>query len=309
MSASGKRDRVAGSTIVICTFDRPLMLDIVLASVAAQTLAPDEVLVVDGSPGQESRERALGWVHRLPLRYVRTHPPGLTRQRNAALEHAARDVICFVDDDSVLDPRYLEAVMRVFDHDPAQTIGVVVGRVVEPDAVSHSSRLRRRLLLAAQRLFLLPRPGPGTLQSSGFQTLPHHLEEGRDVACVSGGAMSFRRSSLAGLAFDEKLAGAGEMEDVDIARQLAGKTRIRYEPRAVVTHRPSPSGRDPEPQRLCRLVRHHRYLYVKYRSCQGQRPLAFWWSIAGLWVLCVVSGRWASARALGAELVTMFAKA
>jgi GT2 family glycosyltransferase len=106
--------------------------------------------------------------------------------------------------------------------------------------------------------------------------------------------------ALAGLSFDEALTGAGEMEDVDIARRLVGRTRIRYEPKAVVYHRPSAQAREPESVRLGRLVRHHRHLLLKHRRGSFWQTLAFWWSVVGLFVVCLVSGRWASARAVAA---------
>jgi len=293
------------TAVVICTKDRPQELEAALVSLEAQTRAPGEIVVVDGSVGDESRLRVLAWRSRLPVRYLHTSPPGLTRQRNVALAEATADVIVFIDDDSLLSPTYVAVVNQVLAADTERSVGAVLGRVVETGSPPGPRGPRRWLLLACQRLFLLPRAGSGTIQASGFQTLPHHLEAARDVACLSGGAMSFRCEVLGKPAFDEGLTGAGEMEDVDIARRLAGRTRIRYEPRAIVYHYPSAAGREPEAKRLRRLVRHHRHLYVKYHSGSVWRACAFWWSVLGLFTICMATGRWAGARRVGAEALAI----
>jgi glycosyltransferase involved in cell wall biosynthesis len=70
--------------------------------VAAQTRLPDEVVVVDGGAGDDSRRKSLEWQNRLPIRYLHTSPAGLTRQRNAALGETTADVVLFMDDDSSL---------------------------------------------------------------------------------------------------------------------------------------------------------------------------------------------------------------
>lgn len=285
--------------VIVCTRGRPTELRRALASLAAQTMRADEVLVVDGSDAADEALACTPSIGRSPLRYAHTLPPGLTRQRNLAVALAQTDLCLFVDDDCECEPGYVEHVRDVFAGDAAGAIGAVLGRVIEPEGRLAARRSGRGALFsAALRFFLLPRPGPGHIQASGFQTLPHHLDGPRDVTCLSGGAMSFRRSLLAGLRFDEGLEGPGEMEDVDMARKVSCLARIRYEPAARVRHRPSPVGRDAEAARLARLVRHHRHVWRRHGPHDLHHEVARLWSVAGLLVLCLATRRLEATRAI-----------
>lgn len=290
--------------VIVCTRGRPTDLRRALASIAAQTVPADEVLVVDGSDAADEALARTPSIGSSPLRYVHTRPPGLTRQRNLGVSLARSDLCLFVDDDCECEPGYVEQVRGVFAADPAEAVGAVLGRIIEPEGPPSARRgWRGALLSAALRLFLLPRPGPGHIQASGFQTLPHHLEEPRDVTCLSGGAMSFRRSLLGGLRFDEELEGPGEMEDVDMARTVSRLARIRYEPAARVRHQLSPVGRDVDAARLARLVRHHRHVWRRHVPHFLRHEAARLWSVTGLLVLCLATRRLEATRTIVGQVL------
>ncbi len=79
-----------------------------LASLAAQTRRPDEVIVVDGGSVDGTREafEASGRVT------VLVEPgAGISRGRNVGIRAAAHDVLALTDADCVLDPTWLERVV------------------------------------------------------------------------------------------------------------------------------------------------------------------------------------------------------
>ena len=105
---------------------RPNPLLQLLQSVQKQTVYPNEILIVDGSGNEETE-----WVlreHPFPnLNYfsVSTLHRGLTRQRNYGIERVGTDmeIVCFLDDDTVLEADYFEKLLQTYEIYP-EALGV-----------------------------------------------------------------------------------------------------------------------------------------------------------------------------------------
>jgi glycosyltransferase involved in cell wall biosynthesis len=82
-----------------------------MASVAAQTRAPDEVIVVDGgsTDGTPDLLRRTGTE---ATTVIEERGANIARGRNVAIAAAAHDVIAVTDADCVLDPRWLERILE-----------------------------------------------------------------------------------------------------------------------------------------------------------------------------------------------------
>lgn len=98
-------------TLAITTYERPDALAAVLATVAAQSSQPDEVLIADdGSSEPTALVICKHAAHsRVPVRHVRQDHQGfrLTRLRNLAIAAAATEYIVFVDGDMLLHPEFV----------------------------------------------------------------------------------------------------------------------------------------------------------------------------------------------------------
>lgn len=125
-------------TICICTHSpRLVLLERVIASVAAQRVKPDRftVLVVDNAsapPLDEAVVRTLkttGISSRLACEPV----AGLTRARLRAIRETTSDWILFVDDDNVLTPSFLGEALDFISHNPG--IGCVGGKLLLPEEI------------------------------------------------------------------------------------------------------------------------------------------------------------------------------
>jgi GT2 family glycosyltransferase len=98
-------------SVVIPTFDRPELLHETLRVLAAQSVAPDEVVVVDNgtAPAVIAGE---SWP--FPLRYFRIAPrAGVAKARNFGAQAAEGKYVAFLDDDDFWNPDYVERLRRI----------------------------------------------------------------------------------------------------------------------------------------------------------------------------------------------------
>jgi glycosyltransferase involved in cell wall biosynthesis len=93
------------STVKDCVED----VDAFLASLASQTRMPDEVVIVDGGSSDGTAER-FGDADGISL--IVEPGANIARGRNVALAAAAHDVIAVTDADCVLEPSWLEELLK-----------------------------------------------------------------------------------------------------------------------------------------------------------------------------------------------------
>jgi glycosyltransferase involved in cell wall biosynthesis len=103
--------------LAITTFDRPDALAAVLATVARQRSAPDEVLVADDGSGPSTAAVVSEFAAKLavPLRHLRQEHVGfrLTRLRNMAIAAMRADYVVFVDGDMLLHSQFIADHRRI----------------------------------------------------------------------------------------------------------------------------------------------------------------------------------------------------
>jgi glycosyltransferase involved in cell wall biosynthesis len=198
--------------VVVCTRDRPHLLEGLIDSVSASLREGDELVVVDSaSTSAATRELA----ESRGVRVVRCAEPGASRARNAGIDATTASVIAFTDDDCLPDPGWVEAIAAAFDGDP--TLGFLTGQVTadtEGSAVSVITDAGARALGADD-----------------------------DVLDMGHGAnLAARRAAIDAVGGWDVELGAGAplraCEDKDLLwRILRAGWRGRYEPSAQVVHR------------------------------------------------------------------------
>jgi GT2 family glycosyltransferase len=222
------------ASILIPTRRRPGYLAVALGSIVPQAVdhGAEVIVVEDGAADPESERltRAGGAVY-LPLGRER----GLNAARNAAIEHANADLLCFVDDDVEVWPGWLsallDAAMRLSDHE-------LFGGPIRARVEGWRLRVCGREPPPITTLDL----GPGD----------------RDAEVVWGANMALRRSALRRVGpFDPQIRGPGDEEEWE-RRLVAAGGRIRYVAGAGVDHRRA--GPD------ARLLAMARAAYVRGRS-------------------------------------------
>ncbi|HEY6124081.1 MAG TPA: glycosyltransferase family 2 protein [Steroidobacteraceae bacterium] len=213
-------------SIVLCTLDRATQLTNAIRSILDQDCDPRryEIVVVDncskdGTPQvvQEFQSRASN------VRYVYEGRLGLSTARNRGVAESRAPIVAFFDDDGTADPGWLEALLEVFrsDGDAGAAGGLIhVGWPAEK-----------------------PKWMPVDFQ--GYYGACDYGDERRSLAFPQypyGANMMIRRQFLDAIGgFNDELGAKGQNimqgDELDVFQRLSDmKTKVVYEPRAVVHH-------------------------------------------------------------------------
>ena len=108
-------------SVVIPVYRAAAHIETCISALAAQTVGPTEILLVDDRGGDESMALGEAAAERLGLNrrsIVQPRNRGSGPTRNAGLAAATGDLVWFLDSDDGADPRFLELMIRaVNDHD------------------------------------------------------------------------------------------------------------------------------------------------------------------------------------------------
>lgn len=100
-------------SVAVCTRDRAHMLGDTLASLACQSYADLEILVIDNAPSSDATERLVR-EHYPAMRYVLEPRAGLNYARNRAFDEARGEIVAFIDDDAIADQDWVAALAPLF---------------------------------------------------------------------------------------------------------------------------------------------------------------------------------------------------
>jgi hypothetical protein len=132
------RPRAAETTIsiVLPTRDRPALLPRAVDSVLAQSYGRWQLVVVDDGE-TDAVATTLAGIDDERAIMIEGPRRGLGAARNAGLDVATGEIVCYLDDDNVLHRGWLEAVAHVFGARPDVDVlyGVTIAEHRRPDAV------------------------------------------------------------------------------------------------------------------------------------------------------------------------------
>jgi GT2 family glycosyltransferase len=250
-------------TLIICTYMRPKALLDLLNSVVHQTVYPNQILIVDGSLNIETQE-VLKEKDFQNLEYFRVsnEDRGLTRQRNFGISKVSNDteVVCFLDDDTILEKNYFEELLKTYSVHP-EALGVggyiiieeecwFVGDTYEPkitDFYFDGWVRKEGIRFIARKIFGLDSdypPGFSSLYSHG-RSVGFLPPSGKiyEVEQFMGGVSSFRKSVFEEFSFSTYFEGYGLYEDADFCLRLAKKGKLYLNTNAKLYHHHDDSGR------------------------------------------------------------------
>ena len=120
------------ASIIIATYNRSTYLSLCLDGLAAVKTKSDifEIILVDNNSTDNTKEIIQNYIEEHPtvcVRYIFEPKQGASLARNQGIKQAIGEIICFLDDDAVPDPDWLDAMFEGFT-DP--TIGCVGGPAI-----------------------------------------------------------------------------------------------------------------------------------------------------------------------------------
>ncbi|MBA3973002.1 MAG: hypothetical protein C0504_02140 [Candidatus Solibacter sp.] len=205
-------------SVVINTYNRGWWLDRCISSLEAQTYSNFEVIAVNGPSTDSTGEVLERWRGR--VKSVSTQSRVLSVSRNEGIAAAAGDLVAFIDDDAVADPRWLERLAPAFLDPKTGGAGGLVYRMNGRDIEFSCGTLDREGFVEWNRA----EPG-------------RHFDwsDGR-LNTVSGNNCIFRRSALERIGgFDERIEYYHDEADIVWRLERAGYRTI-HRPNAIVYH-------------------------------------------------------------------------
>ncbi|GGK17387.1 glycosyl transferase family 2 [Yeosuana aromativorans] len=247
--------------LVVCTYMRPNPLLKLLQSVENQTLYPNEILIIDGSTNDDTKA-VLNDNPFENLKYYKVddHERGLTKQRNFGLNLVPKacDIICFLDDDIVLDTYYFENLIKTYSEysDALAVGGYITNEVVwelsdnknNPSKFYYDGWMRNEPSRFKIRRFfgLLPDAEPGFMPTfSHGRSISFLPPSGKtyQVEQLMGGVSSYKISVFDTMKFSTYFAGYGLYEDADFSLRLAKMGKLYINTKAQLAHYHEESGR------------------------------------------------------------------
>lgn len=266
-------------TVAVCTRDGAGRIDECLQTLTAIDYPSErlELLVIDNASRDDGTQRLIA--ERYPrIRCIHEPRPGLDWARNRAVLEARGEIVAFTDDDVSVDPKWVDAIARVFVEEPDAQC--VTGLVV-PDAIDTEAHRQFETYGGFGRGY--QRRYYRVNAAAGERTAERHAGSGR---FGTGANMAFRRASFGRIGlFDPALDvgtptnGGGDLEM--FFRVLKSGGMLVYEPTALVRHR----HRDTYAQLRAQLTDHgigfYSYLVRTAHAYPEERralmKLGLWW--------------------------------
>lgn len=264
-------------TAVIPTKNRPLDLILALHSIIKQSRRPDQLIIVDQSLDTISRDAVtteMKNILEIELTYI--HAPeiqGLVAAKAESLFFASGEIICFLEDDVVLEPEYMKSIENGFTQNN-EMLGCS-GVITNPPKVG-------KLYLLFYNFF-----HRGIFEDSRPTVYAKITSESQELIssnALSGGLSAWRKEVFSQLDFDVK-NGFHMLEDFEFSKRASAFFGRRFfiNPKARLAHNFSPINREILDLKQQRKVTEYLLYYKKHRSSPYALTAASW-LLVGLFI-------------------------
>jgi len=242
---------------------RPKALTDMLASVNQQSNYPDQIVIVDGSTNDETKEALAKKEYKNLFYYkVSDENRGISQQRNFGLTKVSNDmkIVCFLDDDIVLTQDYFQHLIGTYKIYPnAGAVGGYITNEVSWRKLKPNEKVGYRQYEAEgwvrdlglrnvirKRLGLLSNKPPCIMPefSNGLSIgyFPP-IDNIYKVQHFMGGVSSFTKEVVDTIKFSPYFHGYGLYEDSDYCLRIAKQYDLYVNTAAKLSHYHEPLGR------------------------------------------------------------------
>jgi glycogen synthase len=240
-------------SIIINTYNRAHTLSLTLDSLQWLRYSKFEVIVVNGPSTDSTEEVIQPYIER--IKFARCEHANLSMSRNIGIAMASGDIVCFIDDDAVPEPDWLDQLATGY-HDPK--IAAVGGYIRDHTGYSFQCKF-----------VMCDRLGNGqsyeTIEEARIDSGPHPFR----FPSLTGTNSSFRRDALLAIGgFDEEFVYFLDETDV-IVRLIDAGYSVEYIPNAEIHHKYASSHlRDTNriPKTIYYSVRSKSYFCIRHGS-------------------------------------------
>ncbi|MDO5970549.1 glycosyltransferase family 2 protein [Flavivirga aquimarina] len=272
-------------SLIICTYMREESLHKLLLSVNKQNLYPNEILVIDGSTNDNTKNLvAATLLKNLKYFKVEEKDRGLTKQRNFGINLVAEnsEVVCFLDDDTELEVDYFKQVIETFIKDDKVIgvggVSVNENRWFKPKKISKLNKKKFYIIdgfavkeglrnVVRNYLGLNSRLLPGVMpEFSNGRTNGYPLNNKiYKVDLLIGMSFSFRKTLFNKIKFSTYFEGYGLYEDADFSLRALNYGKNVINTSAKINHYHDASGRPNKYKYGKMVIRNGWYVWrVKY---------------------------------------------
>lgn len=212
------------ASVILCTRNRAAQLQTALEALATMRLSEEvkwEVLIVDNGSTDATRDIVGQFIRDgySRFRYLYEPSPGKTYALNTGIYEAHGEILAFTDDDAIVEPNWLAAIIAAFQRHSADGIG---GKVLP--------------IWQAKRPTWLSDSFLNVLALLNFGDEAFRIDWKEDPKMLYGVNYAFRKVIFERLGnFNTILGSRGEDQEL-FDRLAAADARVFYDPSVVVRH-------------------------------------------------------------------------
>lgn len=249
------------ASIIICTYNRSKDLCICLKSLENQIVKPIEIIIVDDGNFEKTKKllKEMDFDFK-KIKHLQKDNKGLPASRNVGIQHVKGDITCFIDDDVILPPTWIDEITKLYSEYP--NIAGAGGCVIDINPFD-TGRIYNTISKIRSILF------SNKAGKLSFIGIPYHLldilnQDKKSVDTLTGCNMTFRTEIFNQNKFDESYIGSAWGEELDFCTSLKnnGKELVYY-PKAFVIHNRTLTGGCRTNNSLYWLIRNNTYFLSK----------------------------------------------
>lgn len=271
-------------SVVIPTYNRAHDVYLTLKSFKPQISSLNEVIIVDQS-NDNFTEKVIKSFRSKKIRYIHFNIPSISLSRNAGIKHLSKTskIVCFIDDDVILDKNYFKSILEVFNTHPE---ALAAAAYVPQDKINNPvENLLRKIFLISHH-----EKGSARILSAYGNTYPPFLNKIISAQWLPGVNMVYKREVFKWQMFDSNLLGYTVAEDIDFSYRLfkSHPGSLFITPEAKLIHRASTAERVPSERMSYINQVDHFYFQFKNLNRRPSQKIIFVWSLSGISLLRIL---------------------